>query len=193
MPPQNKGKGGGKGFGKGGGKGGRDGGKGQGKGGGHGPPPGCMFSKNGKIIPAPGPLFKTITWDMVKMDNHTLEGKTGSIDYESKHLKNYYDNVKQSKMWGAQGQPVLSREYERKAKSLMAGEFSESEIPVKSEHFIRPTRGTRTNPRVAQGSSCFVICPECLGYSGTHKFSCPCYVSKTGFAQFWDIAALDEE
>ena len=155
------------------------------------PPKGCMFSNKGMIIPKPGPLFNTIRWDKVKMESFILEGKTGFINYESKHYKNYNDNVKQSKIWDAQGQTMLSREYERKAESLMAGEFSESEIPVKSEHFIRPIKfNARINSRVAPGSSCFVICDECLRYSGNHTSSCSyCLPKKKDIEQFWDTVA----
>ena len=79
--------------------------------------------------------------------------------------------------------------------TYMAGEFSESEIPVRSELFIRPAQfNTRINPRVAQGSPCFVICEECQGYSGNHKSSCSCCpIKEKAFKQFWDIDVSDEE
>ena len=78
-----KGKGGGKNF-----EGGR--GKGKGKGGSqlH---RGCKYGKNGQITADPGPLYKSVIWDKVKMGPYTLDGKTGTIPRDGSELIQYYD------------------------------------------------------------------------------------------------------
>ena len=130
----------GKGSGKGKGKdsgGGRGKGQGKGKGGGGQPlPKGCKYGKNGVITVDPGPLYKSVTWDKVKMGPDTLDGKIGSIARDNSAYKRYFELLKEARLWNTQGQGRLGREAERRAAMILDGNFSGYEVPIKTEQFV---------------------------------------------------------
>ena len=134
-----KGKGG-KGKGKGGGKN-FEGGKGKGKGkGGSQLSKGCKYGKNGAVTVDHGAVYKTVTWDQVKMGPYTLDGKTGTIPRDGSALVQYYDLQKQARVWNTQGQERLGREAERRAAMILDGNFSGCEVPIRTEEFFYKNR-----------------------------------------------------
>ena len=123
-----KGKGGGKNF-----EGGR--GKGKGKGGSQ-LSRGCTRGKNGAITADPCLLYKTVTWDKVKMGPYTVDGKIGTIDRDNSALIQYRDLLKEARVWNTQGQERLGREAERRASMILDGNFSGCEVPIRTEEFF---------------------------------------------------------
>jgi len=131
---------GGKGKGKGGGKN-FEGGKGKGKGkGGSQLSKGCKYGKNGAVTVDHGAVYKTVTWDQVKMGPYTLDGKTGTIPRDGSALMQYFDLQKQARVWNTQGQERLGKEAERRAAMILDGNFSGCEVPIRTEEFFFKNR-----------------------------------------------------
>jgi len=127
-----KGKGGGKNF---------EGGKGKGKGkGGSQLPRGCTYGKNGAVTVDHGAVYKTVTWDKVKMGPYTLDGKNGTIDRDNSALMQYHDLQKQARVWNTQGQERLGKEAERRAAMILDGNFTGCEVPIRTEEFFYKNR-----------------------------------------------------
>ena len=126
-----KGKGGGKNF---------EGGKGKGKGKGKTLPHGSKVGNNGGITVDHGSLYKSVTWDKVKMGPYTLDGKTGTIDRDNSALMQYRDLLKEARVWNTQGQERLGREAERRAAMILDGNFSGCEVPIRTEEFFFKNR-----------------------------------------------------
>ena len=87
-----------------------------------------------------------------------------------------YDRLsKEARVWDSQGQYKLANESNRRAECILKGDTKGYEQCLHSNVLHTPTKRFNVKLRSgrAQGSSCFVICEICKGYSGNHKCECP--------------------
>jgi len=100
---------------------------------------------------------------------HAVNRKDISFNVEYARLS------KEARVWDSQGQHKLANESNRRAECILKGDTKGYEQCLHSNVLYTPTK--RFNPKLrsgrAQGSSCFVICEQCKGYSGNHKCECP--------------------
>jgi len=85
---------------------------------------------------------------------------------------------KEARVWGAQGQIKLSREALRRSKALLNGNVNEYRRTIPSESLFIQTNRFNIRSNTAKGSSCFVICSLCKGYSGNHTMECSMNIAK---------------
>jgi hypothetical protein len=131
-------------------------------------------------------LESGVDWDPVFQGakNSFAPGFDHMDDSGSSNHKDVSFNVefarlsKESRVWGAQGQMKLSREALRRSKALLNGNVNEYRRTINSESLFIPTNRFNIRSNNAPGSSCFVICSLCKGYSGNHTMECSMNIGK---------------